>query len=254
MVVVLPMTENSTLHAPPSHGKILGALSLLHQQRIALALPKFRFQTTYESDQLSAALNASGLTLPFQSASFCGLVEEICLNVDKVIQKTSIHVHELGTTAAAVTVVTMVGASPSTDEPILFQADHPFFFYIVEQGPSTEEDGLLVLFEGYVSHPFVPEEAFPPTLTAKHSDDDFWTTNLGLESNPATVDPNNGDDNSGLDSNPVSFNSTVDPNNEEEHDIQSSGGATPFESSWPELIVLCCVLVLQQILPMQSLL
>ena len=181
MLLVLPITGHiSGTQETPTHEDVLSALPLLQSQRVALSLPKFQFEATYD---LQKTLEQAGLTLPFEQDAFCGLVSNRCLLITKMIQKTSIHVNELGTTAAAATLVLMAGAAPPQDQPILFMADRPFFFYIYD----SESD--IMLFEGFIQQPTIPVDAVTPTFSAKHTDADFWSANFYLEGELGTPPP-----------------------------------------------------------------
>ena len=83
--------------------------------------------------------------------------------------------NEDGVEAAAVTVIVLVPSSASVgpEEPpevVLFLADHPFQFFIIYE---TNNDEDLVLFEGRVGDPGIPEGSSAP-LTATHSEATFW--------------------------------------------------------------------------------
>ncbi|KAL7547956.1 hypothetical protein ACHAWF_011246 [Thalassiosira exigua] len=178
MVFVLPRSDGG--------GKVtsiglLAAMDELERTRIALSLPKFKFESTYD-DKLMEALRATGIEAPFEEGtrSLCGIFEnKNCDNliVDKVIQKTVIDVNEEGVEAAA---VTMVGVSltslpePDLTPPVLMVLDHPFQFWIYDR-----KEGLM-LFEGRVGAPGTPD-AEPGLLDLQHSDEDFWSNLFDVE-------------------------------------------------------------------------
>jgi serpin B len=182
MIFVLPQTDGAKAVKSTA---LIAALDGLEYTKVALALPKFNFQSKYEND-LKDSLIELGLDSLFSPGtdSLCGLLEDsACLSIDKVIQKTSIAVTEEGVLAAATTAVGMVGmAMPSREEPILMMLDHPFQFFIFD------EEEKLMLFEGRLGAPKVPEEEpSTPLLDAKHSDANFWKSHFGWEPVDAPV-------------------------------------------------------------------
>ena len=178
MIFVLPMSDDV---GPALSAELLPALNELQLgTRVAMSLPKFKFESTYDA-LLKAALIQTGIESPFAmgTQSLCGLLADYdcaSLIIDQVIQKTIIDVNEEGVEAAAVTAIKTVGTSRPTEEPILMILDHPFQFFIYD----AIED--LVLFEGRVGAPEVPDdEPVEPLLNATRSDSDFWTSNFGVD-------------------------------------------------------------------------
>mmetsp|Transcript_6346 Transcript_6346/g.13979 ORF Transcript_6346/g.13979 Transcript_6346/m.13979 type:complete len:530 (-) Transcript_6346:2192-3781(-) len=178
MIFVLPLTTatgvGTTTAAAVQSTELVSILDRLEPTRVALSIPKFKFESTY-NDNLKRALIQSGIVAPFQGGSFCGLFQNdvgcASLFVDEVIQKTVIDVNELGVEAAAATTI-MLGRSAEFNlpDPIVMMCNHPFQFFIYD-----EMEGL-VLFEGRVGMPEIPEgEPAEPLLDGKHSDEDFWT-------------------------------------------------------------------------------
>lgn len=164
-ILPLPTSVNPTEEKPWGQG-------------VALAIPKFRIESTYETE-LEDALMTLGLTAPFDlQHGFCGLLEgNECLVIDRLIQKTFIEVNEEGTTAAAVTFAALATGTPP-NAPVLFLADHPFQFFIYDAGHD------LILFEGRVGAPTIPDDWPPAFFQPVHSDPDFWTSNFGLDDPP----------------------------------------------------------------------
>lgn len=179
MVLVLPLLAGAT---SVSSNDVVDVLPLPSGRSVALAIPKFRIESTYATD-LKDSLTALGLTAPFDIRhGFCGLIDG-CLFIDLLVHKTFIEVNEEGTTAAAVTLAAlMYGAGPPSG-PVLFVADHPFQFFIYD----VKED--LILFEGRVGAPTILEDWSPAQFKAVHSDPDFWTSNFYLESPPVQPEP-----------------------------------------------------------------
>jgi hypothetical protein len=63
----------------------------------------------------------------------------------------------------------------TTERPVEFLADHPFQFFIYDR---NEE---LMIFEGRVGNPGIPEGSAEPSLKASHTDKDFWSSNFGVD-------------------------------------------------------------------------
>ena len=173
MIFVLPLNDAA---AAVASTELIDALDELQSTRVALALPKFKFESEY-SDSLVAALNTLGLNAPFEEGtdSLCGLLENYdCakLIITKVVQKTVIDVNEKGVEAAAVTAigVGVTSAGPPPEDPVLMVLDHPFQFFIYD----NEEE--LMLFEGRVGAPEAPEEQ----AASEADHDNIWTTNFGV--------------------------------------------------------------------------
>mmetsp|Transcript_25300 Transcript_25300/g.51682 ORF Transcript_25300/g.51682 Transcript_25300/m.51682 type:complete len:500 (-) Transcript_25300:476-1975(-) len=172
MIIALPVGESKTT----TSSDVLASLPNLEMTRVALAMPKFKFQSEYE-DELKSALASLGLDAAFDPMKgFCGMHQEGCAYIDLIKQKTYIDVHEKGTEAAAVTggLLETTSLHPPPADPVEFMADHPFQFFVYDR----IED--LVLFEGQVGNPGIADDALTPKLAAKHSDDDFWTKNFGV--------------------------------------------------------------------------
>ena len=196
MIFVRPMNDDNMTPSVPS-SKLIPAISNLQETRIALSLPKFKFESVYD-DKLKNALQTLGIVSPFQGGtnSLCGIFGPSSssypceqLIISRVLQKTVVDVNEGGVEAAAVTAVFIekTALAPPIDEPdpILMMMDHPFQFFIYD----SEED--LVLFEGRLGSPNVPENEEDSNnddlslLELKHSDKDFWQSVFGV--NP--IDP-----------------------------------------------------------------
>ncbi|KAL7543477.1 hypothetical protein ACHAWF_007396 [Thalassiosira exigua] len=188
MIFALPQLENA---AAVTSTKLISALDQLQRTRIALALPKFKFESEYD-DELKSALEAVGITSVFQegTGALCGIFEKDTINcdkliVDKVVQKTVIDVNEEGVEAAAVTAAMASVTSIIVDEnaPYKMMLDHPFQFFIYD----SAED--VVLFEGRVGEPGLPESDAGATLMqASRDDETFWTDAFGVKPRDPPVD------------------------------------------------------------------
>jgi serpin B len=119
-----------------------------------LKLP--RFSIASDVMDLVDALEALGVPL-FDGAALTGLLEAQAVGLSSAVQKAVIEVDEKGTTAAAVTVMTMDAASAFDEEerkpPFEMICDKPFVFVLYGR---TIDGGSQVLFTGLVNRPVSP--------------------------------------------------------------------------------------------------
>jgi len=95
---------------------------------VQLSLPKFSFELKLN---LRKELTDMGMDLAFsREADFSGMNGEKNLYIDEVIHKAFIGVSENGTEAAAATAAIISLKSALREEPVRFNADHPFLYYI----------------------------------------------------------------------------------------------------------------------------
>ena len=121
-----------------------------------LKLPRFRIE--YDSS-LASALIALGIGSAFEpDADFSGMADGV--SISDVLHETFVEVNEVGTEAAAATVV-----RADTFGPSRFVADRPFFFAI------HDDDTGTVLFSGLV---YESEDPGRPEIgmVDRHSDVD----------------------------------------------------------------------------------
>jgi serpin B len=145
LVVVLPkkghdLDEVVRLEDFTSWTKSLAA------RRVDLSLPKFKFGF---GSELKTVLGKLGMKSAFQPnvADFSGIMKEP-LVIGAVLQQAFVAVDEKGAEAAAATAVALaLGAAAKPEDPVVFNADHPFLFFI--RHPATG----AVLFVGRVSDP-----------------------------------------------------------------------------------------------------
>lgn len=118
----------------------------LENKRVSVSLPKFKLE---ESLHLSEVLKSLGMAEAFaKNADFSGITGRKDLSISSVVHKAFISVDEGGTEAAAATSISMnVTAIREPAEPIIFNADHPFIFIIVEKTTQT------ILFMGRLISP-----------------------------------------------------------------------------------------------------
>ncbi|KAL7493413.1 hypothetical protein ACHAWT_002441 [Skeletonema menzelii] len=193
MVFVLPTSTNNMALVPSS--TLVPALKSLQKTRVALALPKFKFESMYD-DNLKEALQDIGIVSPFKEGtqSLCNIFAADTypcdrLFISRVLQKTVVDVNEEGVEAAAVTAVFLskTAFDPMDQvDPVLMMMDHPFQFFIID------EDEDLVLFEGRLGKPEIPAGGESPSssqLDLVHADEDFWPSSFGVNPvNPPVIE------------------------------------------------------------------
>jgi serpin B len=110
--------------------KLAGWLAKLKEARVDLWLPKFR---TTASFRLKKTLTDMGMPLAFDvsRADFTGMTASKGIFIGDVVHQAFIDVNEKGAEAAAATAVELkFGGKPPLEQPVVFHADHPFFFII----------------------------------------------------------------------------------------------------------------------------
>jgi serpin B len=149
MVVLLPRKTDglANLEASLTSSKLGGWLTKLSNQRVDVAMPKFKLECGLGLSQILASMGMPKAFTPV--ADFSGMTSDRRLYISAVIHKAFADVNEEGTEAAAATGVVMkralsvVPAKP----PIVFRADHPFLFLIRDEPTGS------ILFMGRMTQP-----------------------------------------------------------------------------------------------------
>jgi serine protease inhibitor len=128
------------------HTRVEGILRALRPAKVALWLPKFEFDASFD---LTRPLAALGMPTAFSTgADFSGMTGTPGLSISAAVQKAHIEVNEQGTIAAAATGLAFALAArtfnPTAPE---LRIDRPFLFFIRDL-PSGQ-----VLFTGRVTDP-----------------------------------------------------------------------------------------------------
>ncbi len=106
-------------------------ISGMGTREVQLALPKFRSELQIN---LRQELTSLGMGTAFnRHADLSGMTGEENLYVDEVIHKAFIEVNEMGTEAAAATAAIIGLKSSLRDDPVRFNADHPFVFFLLDR-------------------------------------------------------------------------------------------------------------------------
>lgn len=146
MLVMLPK-EGKTLQDAVT---LLGNKDAWKNVRIALSKAKVdlflpKFKTEY-SKILNEVLKDMGMEIAFTGAADFSRMSDVASFISFVKQDTYISTDELGTEAAAVTVVEMAMSMPTVPQTVTFKADHPFIYLIQENSTGA------ILFMGAVKH------------------------------------------------------------------------------------------------------
>jgi serpin B len=147
MVILLPAAGNfEAFERELQAQEVSDIIGTLQTTRIALAMPKFEFQSAFS---LNDALSEMGMPYAFSAdeADFSGMDGARDLYISDVIHKAFVSVDEAGTEAAAATAV-IVGTTSMPEEPrVELTLDHPFIFLVRDIQTGT------ILFVGRVLNP-----------------------------------------------------------------------------------------------------
>ncbi len=136
----LPQIESTILSS-----SLEGLMKNLERKQVIVSLPRFKLSQEFNLNQI---LQQMGLTLPFSSsADFSGITGNTELAINDVIHKAYLSIDEKGTEAVAATAVTIGLKAVQEETPIVFKADHPFLFMIIEKTTNS------VLFIGRYVNP-----------------------------------------------------------------------------------------------------
>ncbi|XP_077528168.1 iripin-1-like [Haemaphysalis longicornis] len=145
MTIVLPRDRSGAeaLRQRLSWPVFQNMLSHLQQQRLTLALPRFKLEGAYKLKQPISQLGAKKM-FDERQADLSGITGSRDLFVHDVIHKAVVEVNEEGSEAAGASGVVFVTKSLSTSTR--FIVDHPFLFFI--RNTKTGD----VFFAGQVNH------------------------------------------------------------------------------------------------------
>lgn len=109
-----------------------------------LSVPRFE---TRSGTELSPALNALGLTAPYNDGGLVGIANDPRLVIDQVIHEAFVAMDEDGTEAAAATVVLAYPTSGPAVAPVPVVLDRPFLYRIIDDTSGA------TLFMGQITDP-----------------------------------------------------------------------------------------------------
>ena len=122
-----------------SYDDFTNLLNQMSTESVNVIMPKFTIEQKLPLNQLFGSL---GMNRAFSSAAQC-LDSSVKYSIDSILQKAKIEFHENGTVAAAATCIMMRALSLSPEEPYVFNANHPFMYFI------RNKDTGSILFEGF---------------------------------------------------------------------------------------------------------
>ncbi len=103
---------------------------VMHRQEVRVSLPRFKMEETYDMKSLLISMGMEDV-FDGQKVNLSGMSPNNDLVVSKVVHKAFVEVNEEGTEAAAATGVVMeLQCCRSPRNPPVFNADHPFLFFI----------------------------------------------------------------------------------------------------------------------------
>ncbi|HRZ12529.1 MAG TPA: serpin family protein, partial [Kiritimatiellia bacterium] len=149
MLILLPATVDGlrTLEQGLTADRLGAWRDEMSDRDVLVTLPRFTMTSAF---RLNDTLSAMGMPDAFSDtlANFAGMDgRPDWLYIGAVLHKAFVEVNEEGTEAAAATAVVMQPRAMAPSRPVLFTADHPFLFLIVEK-----QTGSL-LFMGRLSDP-----------------------------------------------------------------------------------------------------
>jgi serpin B len=146
MVILLPASgQFQSFEKGLQAQKISAIISALRPTRVALAMPKFEFESEFSLKDTLADMGMPDAFCP-GDADFSGMTGNRDLFISEVVHKAFVAVDEAGTEAAAATAV-MMSLTAVPEPPVEVTIDRPFVFLIrdIETG--------AILFVGRVLNP-----------------------------------------------------------------------------------------------------
>ena len=118
-------------------------LDSAYTAKTMLSIPKLKLESSYN---LEDALKKGGLKTAFTNeADFSGITKGMPLMLSQVLHKTWIELDEEKTEAAAATAATVVLAGAGRPSYVVFNADHPFVFFIMDN-----RSGAIIFIGRYI--------------------------------------------------------------------------------------------------------
>lgn len=135
MLVVLPAAGQFSAFEQAFDGaKFAEIQAALAARYVNLGLPRLRLEGGFS---VKTALQALGMNAAFGDlADFSGISAGDAWRISDIYHKAYVDVDERGTEAAAATAV-VVGTTSVPPEPVVFRADRPFIFAIVDRQTDT---------------------------------------------------------------------------------------------------------------------
>lgn len=149
MLVLLPKSRDGLkrLEESLTETSLASMINTLNSKEVSVTLPKFKMRN---SMRLADVLQSLGIktAFVFKQADFSGIEATKSVFISEVIHQAFIQTDEKGTEAAAATAIVMEsGSMRQQEQPVIFNADHPFLFFLRE----TKTGGILLM--GRVADP-----------------------------------------------------------------------------------------------------
>jgi serpin B len=150
MLIILPRDRDGL---PALEGKIDAEMLNLvssrpERKRVDLNLPKFKIESSFD---VADAVKKLGVKSAFDKdlADFSSMNGKRDLVIDAASHKVFVETDEKGTEAAAATAIAVARTTSiiRKDEPVVFRADHPFIFLILDEASGA------ILFLGRMAAP-----------------------------------------------------------------------------------------------------
>lgn len=146
MVILLPDADSfETFEGLLDADMVNGIIDDLELTSVALTMPKFTFELTFDLKQTLSGLGMPDAFSP-GVADFSGIDGTHNLFITDVFHQSFVSVDETGTEAAAATAV-IAGLTAIPEEPVNVTLDHPFIFLIRDIETGT------ILFVGRIMNP-----------------------------------------------------------------------------------------------------
>ncbi len=141
MTIILPNEYNNVNQYinQMSVEKYNAIIQNMREKEAIIKIPKFKIEFTIE---LKKILKRLGMNVPFENADFSKITKSELLSIDNIIHKTFMDVDEVGTTAAA---VTLIDFRKNTNNSFYFNTNRPFIIVLRENTSNS------ILFLGRIN-------------------------------------------------------------------------------------------------------
>ena len=152
-LVTVPMRGNTAVtFVFGSCDNIQDKLAKAEFTNVCLNIPKFEVETSLDNKELVNFLKMCGVQLAFDmdGADFSKMIDHE-VYVNDIIQKAKIKLDEYGVEAAAVTVIDIRDKAADPSEPVQFNADRPFSFFVHTTASEWTSEKYVIMFEGEIT-------------------------------------------------------------------------------------------------------
>nr|XP_056710843.1 ovalbumin-like [Euleptes europaea] len=147
MILLLPKNHVGLrqLQSLITYQKLAKWMNSMKKIKVEVYMPRLKMEEKYSLTGILGDLGITDLFAPM--ANLSGISTAGGLDVSDVVHKSYVEVNEEGTEAAAATGIQTRLTSYIVVKPVVFRADHPFLFFIIDKNTN------LILFLGKVSYP-----------------------------------------------------------------------------------------------------